>query len=283
MAYIVVNTTFRDFEGKKNDKMQINFLNSLKRQTFQDFVLVVSIFYEKRVEKIAKNILGNKCVFIYDACEGNYKFSLTKTFKNGIDYGLRSDAKILLDCSADVILQKNFLEVIAHRCKKYSAGISHPNVFVDYTEDGTRRYIYGKLFQGIDARFFSLDIFQREEIYKLLDMFPSYDYASGIEMMMCGIAIKYAKHRYNIFEESKVIKTENDRGGRVKVINSFMREGYRRNMPIVYRFMRYIGLDRKYSNIIELNSKYKVTHRRLSYLSKFMPQYVKYFQEKRSY
>lgn len=283
MSYIVVNTTFRDFEGKRNDKMQIGFLKSLKRQTFQDFILVVSIFNEKCVEKNVRDILGDKSFFIYDSCDGNYKFSLTKTFKNGIDFGLESCAKILLDCSSDIILQKNFLEVIARRCKKCSAGISHPNIFIDYTEMGKKQYIYGRISQGIDARFFSLDMFRREEIYKLLDKFPSYDYGYGIEVILCGIAIKYADHRSNIFEESKVLKTENDRGGRTKVINSFMREGYRRNISTIYRFMEYIGLDRKYSNIIELNSKYKVTHRRLSYLSKFMPQYVKYFQEKRSY
>ena len=85
MPRVVVNTTFRDFTGDINDEMQIKFLKSLRRQTFQDYILVVSVFYEKRVETVVRSILGDRCTFIYDACEGNYRFSLSKTFKNGID------------------------------------------------------------------------------------------------------------------------------------------------------------------------------------------------------
>lgn len=129
MPRIIVNTTFRDFTGDMNDEMQINFLKSLKRQTFQDYILVVSVFYEKQVETAVKAVLGDKCAFIYDSCEGNYRFSLSKAFKNGVDYGLQNGADILLDCSSDVILQKNFLEIIADRCHSLSAGISHPNIF----------------------------------------------------------------------------------------------------------------------------------------------------------
>lgn len=114
----------------------------------------------------------------------------------------------------------------------------------------------------------------------MLDKFPSYDYASGIEMILCGIAIKYARKRYNIFEESKVIKIENDRGGKTNVSNSFMREGHKRNFPIVYRFLDYVGLSRKYSNLIELNRAYKITCRRLQYWHRFGAQYLQYVYRK---
>ena len=280
MPRIIVNTTFRDFTGDMNDEMQINFLKSLKRQTFQDYILVVSVFYEKQVETAVKAVLGDKCAFIYDSCEGNYRFSLSKAFKNGVDYGLQNGADILLDCSSDVILQKNFLEIIADRCHSLSAGISHPNIFLECSHEGQKSYTYGGISEGIDARFFSLDLFCWHEVYKLLDKFPSYDYASGIEMILCGIAIKYARKRYNIFEESKVIKIENDRGGKTNVSNSFMREGHKRNFPIVYRFLASVGLSRKYSNLIELNRAYKITCRRLQYWHRFGAQYLQYVYRK---
>ncbi len=277
MPRVVVNTTFRDFTGDVNDEMQIKFLKSLRRQTFQDYILVVSVFYEKRVETVVRSILGDRCTFIYDACEGNYRFSLSKTFKNGIDFGIQNGADILLDCSSDIILQKNFLEVIVNRCHNFSAGISHPNVFLELTDKGEKKYSYGKISYGIDTRFFTLDLFRQEEVYKLLDKFPSYDYGAGIESIMCGIAIRYAKYRCNIFEEAKVAKIENDRGGRVNVTNSFMREGHKRNLPTVHRFLDYVGLGRKYAKLIELNKAYRPTGRKLNYYFKFGGQYLHYF------
>ena len=161
MPRVVVNTTFRDFTGDINDEMQIKFLKSLRRQTFQGYILVVSVFYEKRVETVVRSILGDRCTFIYDACEGNYRFSLSKTFKNGIDFGIQNGADILLDCSSDIILQKNFLEVIVNRCHNFSAGISHPNVFLELTDKGEKKYSYGKISFGIDTRFFRLDLFRQ--------------------------------------------------------------------------------------------------------------------------
>ena len=139
MPRVVINTTFRDFTGDINDEMQVKFLKSLKRQTFQDYILVVTVFYEKRVETVVRSILGDRCTFVYDLCEGNYRFSLSKAFKNGIDFGMQNDADILLDCSSDVILQKNFLEIIVNRCHKLASGISHPNIFLEFTDKGEKK------------------------------------------------------------------------------------------------------------------------------------------------
>ena len=106
---VVVNTTFRDFTGDINDEMQIKFLKSLRRQTFQDYILVVSVFYEKRVETVVRSILGDRCTFIYDACEGNYRFSLSKTFKNGIDFWYTEWCRhFYWTVHRIFILQKNF-------------------------------------------------------------------------------------------------------------------------------------------------------------------------------
>lgn len=44
MKKIVLTTTFRSFEGNKNDRLQQMFLKSLSRQTYQNFILVVTIF-----------------------------------------------------------------------------------------------------------------------------------------------------------------------------------------------------------------------------------------------
>lgn len=106
MPQIVISTTFRDFDGSHNDNMQLNFLLSLKRQTFQDFVLVATVFQEKKVDKVVRRLLGDKAVIVYDHGSEKYHFSLSKTFMNGVDYGLRNHVCILVDCSSDIICRK---------------------------------------------------------------------------------------------------------------------------------------------------------------------------------
>jgi len=267
MPKIIVNTTFRDFVGDSNDDMQIQFLKSLQRQTMQDFVLVVTIFAEKNVENVVSKMLKHRCHFVYDG-GGNYKFSLSKTFMNGVNYGLESAADILLDCSSDIILQKNFLETVAQKCKTGYAGISHPNIFMETDIRKRRMFVPGTIKEGIDVRFYSLDIFKDRHVHELMERYPSYDYGAGIEYMLCGIAIKYAKRRVNIFMESKVVKEVNDRGDGVAVRgkqNSFMRQGYMRNLPVVKRFFMNENIPIKYMELQHVNSMFKVTRNRLQY------------------
>lgn len=277
MAKIIVNTTFREFTGDVNDKMQIAFLQSLQRQTMQDFILVVTIFGEHRVEKIIRSILQEKCAFIYDDEYGSkYRFSLSKTFLNGVDYGLQHNADIILDCSSDIILQKNFLEVVAKHSGSFSAGISHPNIFMQTRESGQKIFYPGKISRGIDARYFSLDIFRDEHVYSLLKKFPSYDYGAGIETELCCIAIKYAKRRYNIFMESRVLKIENDRDGVSGKITAFMREGRKRNIPTVVRFMKNENLSPNYIYLAEINRKFRISRLALLYHMFFAKELIKH-------
>lgn len=259
MPQIVISTTFRDFDGSPNDGMQIQFLHSLRRQTFQDFVLVVTVFNEKKVDVVVRKILGNHATIIYDFGSEKYKFSLSKTFMNGVDYGLANHSKILIDCSSDIVLQNNFLEVVNKRIKNYAAGISHPNVFREKMDNGRVHYSYGKIGRGIDIRFYSLDLFQKKHVYDLLNRFPSYDYGAGIERILCGIAIKYAKRRFNIFMESKVLKEENSRDGQIGIESEFMRKGAERNIPVTERFIRSEQIPQKYICLLEMNRAYRVT------------------------
>ncbi len=255
MPQIIVSTTFRDFDGSPNDKMQINFLRSLKSQTFQDFILVVTVFGEKNVARVVKKILEDKAVIVYDHVCGKYRYSLSRTFMNGVDYGLENHAGILMDCSSDVILQKNFLETVRKRSGMLTAGISHPNVFREKMSDGKKKYFYGRLNQGIDVRFYSLDLFQNIHVHQILNRFPSYDYGASIEIVLCGIAIKYAAKRSNIFMESKVLKEENAREPQAGTVA----EGNNRNVPTSMRFIRSEHIPWKYVQLVEMNRAYRIT------------------------
>lgn len=280
MPQIVISTTFRDFDGSPNDRMQMKFLYSLSRQTFQDFVLVVTVFNEKKVDRIVRKVLGNKATIIYDCGSDNYIFSLSKTFMNGVDYGLANHARILVDCSSDIILQDNFLEVVNKRIKKCTAGISHPNIFRERMCDGRIQYSYGKIGRGIDIRFYSLDLFQNKHVYDLLNRFPSYDYGAGIERILCGMAIKYAKGRYNIFMESKVLKEENNREGQIGVETEFMRKGAERNIPVTERFIRSEHIPQKYICLLEMNRAYRVTKLAWMYQLWFGREIMDYYRKR---
>lgn len=279
MRKIIISTTFRDFDGSDNDKMQIGFLRSLKGQSFQDFILVVTIFKEERVEKIVKSILSSKAFIIHDSGSDKYRFSISKTFMNGVDYGLANGASILVDCSSDIILQSNFLSVVNKRIGSGAAGISHPNVFYEGNVK-EKKYYYGKINQGIDVRFYSLDLFRKKNVHNLLERFPSYDYGASVEMVLCGIAIKYAKKRYNIFMESKVLKRENDREGQVGIETEFMRAGCRKNLPIVRRFILNERIPEKYLDLPAINRAYKVTKLMWVYQLMFGKQFLEYFSRK---
>lgn len=211
MKKIIITTTFRDFNGNINDKMQIQFLKSLKRQTYQNYVLVVTLFREKNVEATVKKNLGEKAVFFYSKIDNKYRYSLSKVIINGIDYGKEKGADILVDCSGDIILQNNFLETVVNNYSRFYSGISHPNIFYDINDDfKVINKRVGECDRGIDIRFFDLNLMSDKSVYRILKKYTFWDWGR-FEHFLAAICMKYSKRMINIFNESKVIKFENDR------------------------------------------------------------------------
>ncbi|MEY8322740.1 hypothetical protein AALB47_02340 [Lachnospiraceae bacterium 54-11] len=211
MKKIIITTTFRDFNGNINDKMQIQFLKSLKRQTYQNYVLVVTLFREKNVEATVKKILGEKAVFVCSTISSKYRYSPTKVIMSGIDYGKEAGADILIDCSADIILQNNFLQTVVNYYSSMYCGISHPNIFYGINnkfEIVDKRV--GECNRGIDIRFFDFSLIANKNVCRILKKYTLFDWG-GIEHLLAVICMKYSKRMINIFDESKVIKFENDR------------------------------------------------------------------------
>lgn len=211
MKKIIITTTFRDFKGNINDKMQLQFLNSLTKQTYQNYVLVVTIFKEKNVERVVKKILGEKAVFYNSIIEDEYRYSLSKVLLNGIDYGKEIGADILIDCSGDIILQNNFLETVVNNYSELYSGISHPNIFFDVNENfEVIKKRLGQCNRGIDIRFFDFKLLVDKNVYKYLQRYTFLDWG-GFEHFLTAICIKYSSKKINIFNESKVVKFENNR------------------------------------------------------------------------
>jgi hypothetical protein len=242
MKKIIITTTFRDFNGNINDRMQMLFLRSLKRQTYQNYVLVVTLFREKNVERTVRKILGEKAVFCYSTIDNKYRYSLSKVLINGIDYGREKGADILVDCSGDIVLQNNFLEMVVNNYSGLYSGISHPNIFYDINDDFkviNRRI--GECNRGIDIRFFDFNLMADKNVYRILKKYTLFDWG-GFEHLLAAISMKYSKNMINIFNESKVIKFENNRE-LSEESEEFLNKSSQRNRKVIVDAVQAMKID----------------------------------------
>lgn len=276
MKKIIITTTFRSFEGNINDKMQILFLKSLREQTYQNFVLLVTIFNEKNVEKIVSDILGSKADFVYSEIPKQYRYSLSRVILNGIDYGIEKECDILLDCSGDIILEKNFLQTVNDFFSPMYAGVSHPNIFYDVDCDyRVVRKRVGNCAAGIDIRFFDIALLNCDFVKKRLEKYILYDWG-GIELLLFALSLKYGSSLINVFEETKIIKTENDREA-LNENNEYLQKSAERNIAVLTELTKEIG--ENIDNVLDLfyvHKHYKLTKNQLGNFMYFFKERLKW-------
>jgi hypothetical protein len=271
MKKIIITTTFRDFKGNINDKMQLKFLYSLKNQTYQNYILVVTTFGEKRVESVLHKVMGEKVVIYESGKKADYRYSPVEVILNGIDYGKTNKADILLDCSGDIILQNNFLEVVENHYNSYFSGVCHPNIFYEI-DDGfhvVNKFI-GSCNKGIDIRFFDYQLMLQCE--NILKKYRLYDWG-GIELLLTGLCRNYAHEKINIFTETKVIKIENDRKA-ADENNDYIKKSVARNFQTLCRFAERMGISNTdLFDLYFIHNQYKVTKNKFRYALYFRKDY----------
>lgn len=283
MKKIIVTTTFRDFKGNINDKMQLKFLYSLKKQVYQNFVLVVTTFGEKEVENVVRKIMGEKAVFYEARKQGDYRYSLSEVLLNGIEYGKTNPVDIIVDCSSDIILQENFLEIVESYYADYYSGICHPNIFYDINDkfEIVNKRI-GSCNEGIDIRFF--DYKMMLECESILKKYYLTDWG-GFEHLLVGICKKRANDRINVFTETKIIKIENDRDA-ANETNDYMKKSFARNQRALDWFARDMKINREdLFDLYYIHKQFKITQNAVGYAWHFKKDYIewKYRVLKRRY
>src|SRR5262245_3842408 len=104
---IVIATTFRDFVGNDNDRVQMLFLESLKNQTYKNWELAVTVFNEKNVEATLRK---EEIPFTLHNSppDGSYRYSHTDVLLNAIKSQPSNEETILLWTTADVIYEPSF-------------------------------------------------------------------------------------------------------------------------------------------------------------------------------
>jgi hypothetical protein len=233
---IIICTTFRDFNGSKNDLIQKKFVRSLKKQTYSNWRLVVTVFSEKNVEKELKK---EKIDVIYHKKPiKKHRFSFSEVLKNGIKH-LKKNKSIILWTTCDVILANNFLQEIINNYSPRFSGTSHPhklykNIIKKARLHGPRKI---KLDSGIDLMFFDGDLFLgKHSIQSIIGDYPNLDWGL-YEHFLAGVAKKYAKTKINLFPISKISKVENDREPNNET-KQWLSNSWNNNKKIVDRFIK---------------------------------------------
>jgi hypothetical protein len=278
---IYIATTFRDFNGSDNDKIQFLFLNSLLKQTYTNFELIVTTFGEKSVKKmIKKSGLNNHVI---DEGKQKYRFSLSKVILNAVDYAERKNEKnfMLIWTTCDLIFESQFLEKInlLNFKNNFSASIiSHPHLIFNNIKDvELNKYHINGPNDGIDFIGFSSKLMTT----KFKKDLSQYFYADwGVfEHFLVAMAVKYSFRRFNIFEISQVKKIVNDRLANNESENYF-KLSLNKNWPVFEDFLKKSNFSREYSSLAYCNLKFKLVgdfQDRFLYKYKFKRQYLKSF------
>jgi len=248
---IIIATTFRDFKGTDNDKIQHAFLENLKHQTYSDFQLVVTTFGEKQVERVVKEYLGDRVIVRNAIVPEGCRFSLTDVLLNGMDVAWNvAKPSILIWCTCDVMLRPEFFKVLIDNYRPNFAGIVHPNVIYatleNYENDMGR---FESPADGIDFMFFDacvLELARRDiENYRFLDW-------GVFEWFLGLISLRYAEQRINLCGVTTIGKISNNRRLTDESLLYFG-NCYKKNKPVLERYIYDTKIVRRYSEAIGLN------------------------------
>ncbi len=123
MREILIAVTFRDFIGDYNSKVQTKFLESIKKQTYQNYKLVVTNFKEKHVETYLKQ---SEVKFVFHQTKHeNCWISFTEVVSNTFQH-LEKGKNIILFTNADICYDTNFFEEIINNFEPGIGGTSYP-------------------------------------------------------------------------------------------------------------------------------------------------------------
>jgi hypothetical protein len=216
---ILIATTFRSFDGSRNDEIQRAFLASLKRQSYANWELDVTIFGERNVEGTLLDLEIPHHLAHGDA--GEFKFSLTDVLLNAVgrarEFG--SGGSIILWTTCDVILPPNFLQAICDHFSPGTAGTSHPHAEAQSVQELESLRLpqlpYGRFSQdvlesGIDLVYFDGDLLLDPETERMLRKYRFVDWGL-FEHFLVGIAQLRSARRINLWSYGVVKKVTNDR------------------------------------------------------------------------
>lgn len=261
---IIFCTTFRDFKGSANDQIQYMFLDNLKSQTYQDFILVTTTFGEKNVKSVVDEYFRERSIVFNSEMPANHRFSLSDVVLSGIKVAeeLQEDS-IIVWCTCDILLEKNFCEKLVSSYQKKACGIVHPNIIYPSLDALNKKDgVIGQLHKGIDILFFDSSVLI-EAKQEIID-YRFYDWGV-FEYFLVALSCAHSDALINLFSVSKVKKIVNDRVI-TKETADYFKKCLDQNFPVLEKYIKN-RLDGEINDYIEYNAhlKYKVIRKRMLY------------------
>lgn len=271
---IFIGVTFREFNGSENEKIQRLFIESLKRQTYTNWQLVVTIFNEKFVEQEIRKY-GIKAVF-YNESVANCKFSLSDVLINTIAESNKEQSSIILWTTCDVIFQSDFFEKIVKYSSDNFFAISHPHItYPSISSLNSDSYIPASLDSGMDLMIMDGRIFRNEENVTIIKKYRFVDWGV-FEHFLVGLGLINGGAMINLFGISNISKVENDRKIGAET-NAWLMSCWQRNKVPFERFLQDYKLSNKLFNLTYCHMQFSIVHNKAAYYSQFVQDYSKYF------
>lgn len=253
---IVLCTTFREFDGSENSKIQQLFLESIKKQNYSNYLLVVTIFREKTVESFLKKRFGDRVIIKNNELK-EYRYSLSTVLLNGIDVAKYYENSILIWSTCDIVLKPDYFSIINKLYTKNVVGTTHPNILAKNIENYQKgSFAMAPLGQGFDLLFFSTEILRRSEVIRIIKRYYFYEWG-WFEHFLIGIALMYSNNMINLVNYSNVIKIENNR---VESDESreFFERCSKRNLCPILKCIREIDMPTGIKSLEYCHSKFKI-------------------------
>lgn len=253
---IIVCTTFREFNQTKNDEIQFLFLESIKKQKYSNYLLVVTTFGEKNVKPVLQKKFGNKVLIVEETLK-EYRYSLTTVVLNGIKIAKEYKDSVLIWCTCDIILKPDYFSIINNIYEKNIVGTTHPNLVAKTVADYRKKSIsMAPLGKGFDLLFFATELLKQEEVIKIIQKYYFYEWGA-FEHFLIGIALMYSDNLINLVNYSNIIKIENDREANHES-KEFFEECSKRNMRLVLKCIRETNMPRGIKSLEYCHSKFKI-------------------------
>ncbi len=204
---IIICTTFREFNGNSNDWIQRVFLGTLKKQTYQNYILVATTFGEENVEKV---LAEENIPHITVAGEADqYRFSSTQVLENGINIIDKPESYIIIWTTCDDLFDETFFEKLVSELLPLSAYTSLPHIVYKNVEDYKMGKVGSYCYGGIDTVCFDADIFLIPEVREVIHKYQNKGWGF-FEYFLSGVGKVFCKEMINLWP-TKIARIDNDR------------------------------------------------------------------------
>ena len=135
---ILIVTTLREFKNDIHNKTQIAFLNSIKNQTYQNYELIITEFYEKNLTselsklKVKFRLVKSKILSELEKFDAKYSHW---EFVDNVYPFLKKNENIVISTLSDTIFEKNFFQTIIDNYSPKFSGTSWPQINYKNLED----------------------------------------------------------------------------------------------------------------------------------------------------